>query len=70
MDSINTAICNECGSKFLKSSSEMKGLCPRCAYVLYGYQDCRHIFRDGKCIYCHWNGSGSEYIKSCLKEKI
>lgn len=69
MDSVNTAVCDECGSEFLKSSSKMKGLCPECASILYGYTACRHIFRDGKCIYCLWDGSRSGYIKTCLKGK-
>lgn len=70
MDFINITVCDECGSKFLKSSSEMKGLCSECANVLYGYPACRHIFWNGKCIYCLWDGSKSEYIRLYLKEKI
>ena len=31
------AVCDECGSLFLKGSSQMMGLCPECAHVLYGY---------------------------------
>lgn len=30
------AVCNECGSKFLKSSSVMESLCPECASIIYG----------------------------------
>ena len=56
-------ICDECGSKFLKSSSKMMTLCPECAHVLYGYPNCAHAFKNGRCIYCHWDGSQSEYIK-------
>ncbi|MCC0684592.1 hypothetical protein KGF39_09485 [Clostridioides sp. ZZV14-6345] len=46
------SICEECGSKFLKSSSEMISLCPECAYILYGYPTCAHVFKNGRCIYC------------------
>ncbi len=31
------AVCDECGSLFFKGSSQMMGLCPECAHVLYGY---------------------------------
>ena len=31
------AICDECGSEFLRASSKMMALCPECAHVLYGY---------------------------------
>lgn len=69
VDSVDIAICDECGSKFLKSSSEMQNLCSECANLLYDYTACRHIFKDGKCIYCFWDGSKSEYIRN-LKEEI
>ena len=55
--------CDECGSEFLKSISKMKRLCPECAHILYGYPGCNHIFKNGRCIYCYWNGKQSEYIK-------
>ena len=61
------AICSECGSKFLKSSSAMESLCPECANILYGYPNCNHIFKNGRCINCYWDGSQSDYIKSCSK---
>lgn len=57
------AICNECGSEFVKAASAMANLCPECAHILYGYPNCNHIFKDGRCIYCHWNGQKSDYIK-------
>ena len=60
-------ICVECNSKYLKSISKMRELCPECAYILYGYNNCKHIFKDGKCIICLWNGNRSEYIKSLLE---
>ena len=58
------AICDECGSLFFKGSSQMMGLCPECAHVLYGYPNCDHHFQDGRCVNCYWDGSESAYIKS------
>ena len=43
-------ICDECKSEFLSSSSRMTKLCPECASVLYGYENCNHIFEQGRCI--------------------
>lgn len=61
-------ICDECGSEYLKSSSKMDSLCPECAHILYGYPNCEHVFEDGRCIHCYWNGKSSAYIKG-LKQK-
>ncbi len=58
------AVCEECGSGFLRSASKMKALCPECAAVLYGYENCRHEFRNGRCSKCLWDGSRSDYIRS------
>ena len=63
MNDIEIRICVECGSQFLKSKSKMKNLCPECASILYGYENCKHIFKNGRCIKCFWNGSRSDYIK-------
>ena len=60
---VEYSICDECGSEFLKLSSKMMALCPECAHILYGYPNCAHDFKNGRCIYCHWDGSQSEYIK-------
>lgn len=60
------AACNECGSKFLKASSRMAALCPECAHILYGHPNCDHIFKNGICKHCYWNGSRSDYIKYLL----
>ncbi len=60
----NIKICDECKSEFLSSSSKMNGLCPECASALYGYENCNHIFEQGRCIKCLWNGNRSEYIQS------
>ena len=38
-------------------------LCPECAHILYGYQNCPHHFQNGRCVNCYWDGSKSEYIK-------
>ena len=57
------AVCDECGSLFFKDSSQMMGLCPECAHVLYGYPNCDHHFQDGRCVNCYWDGSKSLYIK-------
>jgi len=57
------ALCDECGSLFFKGSSQMMGLCPECAHILYGYPNCDHHFQDGRCVNCYWDGSKSMYIK-------
>ena len=57
-------ICDECGSLFFKGSSQMMGLCPECAHILYGYPNCPHHFQNGRCVNCCWDGSESTYIKS------
>lgn len=62
-------ICDECGSEYLASTSKMASLCPECAHVLYGYENCKHIFKDGKCTLCLWDGSRSDYIKSLKQDE-
>ena len=47
------AVCDECGSLFFKGSSQMMGLCPECAHVLYGYPNCPHRFLNGRCVSCY-----------------
>ena len=61
--------CDECGSAYLTSASQMASLCPECAHILYGYPYCEHVFRDGECVKCLWNGSRSEYLRLLLEEK-
>ncbi len=68
MENIKTKICVECGSEYLANSSKMSELCPECASVLYGYKNCNHIFENGKCIKCLWDGSRSNYIKHLLED--
>lgn len=58
------AVCAECGSEYRRTASKMKALCPECTAVLYGYENCPHILKDGKCIKCLWDGSKSDYIRS------
>ncbi|MDR2889028.1 MAG: hypothetical protein LBV33_04210 [Lachnospiraceae bacterium] len=60
--------CDECGSKYYESTSQMASLCPECAYVLYGYDNCDHTFLNGRCIKCFWDGTHSKYIKKIKKE--
>lgn len=57
-------VCDKCGSEFLRSKSKMQALCPECASVLYGYPNCRHIFKKGRCVLFLWDGTKSKYIKS------
>jgi len=61
------ATCNECGSEYIARLSKMAGLCPECAHVLYGYENCNHTFEDGRCIHCYWNGNTSAYISGLKK---
>ncbi|MDE6706691.1 MAG: hypothetical protein K2K06_01460 [Oscillospiraceae bacterium] len=56
-------ICSECGSEYFKLKSKMQALCPECTHVLYGYETCKHIFINGRCSKCFWNGKQSDYIK-------
>ena len=63
------AVCDECGSLFFKGSSQMMGLCPECAHVLYGYPNCDHHFQDGRCVNCYWDGSKSVYIKKLNQQE-
>ncbi len=69
MDNNKYAICDECNSRFLKSSSKMESLCPECAHIMYGYTNCEHVFRNGRCVHCDWNGNRSEYIKILLRRE-
>jgi predicted RNA-binding Zn-ribbon protein involved in translation (DUF1610 family) len=59
-------VCDECGSNYLASTSRMESLCPQCAHILYGYENCAHVFNDGICSKCHWNGALSIFIKSII----
>jgi hypothetical protein len=59
-----TKSCAECRSYFFAGSSQMNGLCPECAHLLYGYDPCIHSFVAGRCSKCYWDGSVSAYCKS------
>ena len=62
-------VCDECGNLFFKESSQMETLCPECAHILYGYKNCDHKFQDGRCIYCYWDGTKSEYVKKLFQQE-
>lgn len=40
----------------------MAGLCAECAHQLYGYPACAHVFEQGRCVTCGWDGSVSEFL--------
>ncbi len=62
-------ICDECNSKYYKDTSIMNNLCPNCSFYLYGYKNCNHKFKNGKCIKCLWNGNTSLYIEKIINQK-
>ena len=62
--------CNECGSEYYSGSSLMKNLCPECAHALYGYPNCSHVFENGRCVLCYWDGSEDSDIKSEPKSDV
>ena len=63
MSDSKLSVCSECGSKYIAASSKMKAMCPECASILYGYENCDHVFKDGRCIKCFWDRSRSVYIQ-------
>lgn len=62
--------CDECGSSFFPKVSRMVGLCPECSHLIYGYENCRHIFTDGRCSICHWDGSISDFSKKLKTNNV
>ena len=62
-------ICDECQSEFKTKSSVMENLCPECANVLYGYENCNHKFENNRCEKCYWNGKSSDYIVELKNRK-
>lgn len=70
MDKAEIIVCDECGSEFYRTTSQMSHLCPECASVLYGYENCKHDFNEGRCLKCYWNGEISPYIKSLKQLKL
>jgi predicted RNA-binding Zn-ribbon protein involved in translation (DUF1610 family) len=57
-----THTCDECGSPFYVSASQMASLCPECAHYLYGTPLCEHEFVAGRCTSCGWNGAESAFV--------
>lgn len=68
-DETELPTCDECGSVFRASSSRMAALCPECSHWLYGYDNCRHRFVDGRCQACLWDGSVSACVRSLKQPK-
>lgn len=56
--------CDECGSDYLVTASQMSHLCVECSHWLYGYPPCEHVFVQGRCSRCGWDGSISQYIRN------
>jgi hypothetical protein len=62
MEEPERVACDECLSLYYRSTSQMEALCPECAHVLYGYPQCEHDFKNGRCTKCYWDGSVSKHI--------
>ncbi len=60
---MNLKICDECKSDYYSETSKMENLCPNCASLLYGYENCVHQFENGRCINCFWDGSTSDFLE-------
>jgi hypothetical protein len=60
--------CDECESHYFAVTSYMDKLCPECASLLYDYPNCEHVFVDGRCEICAWDGSRSEFLRTRLGE--
>ena len=58
-----TRCCDECGSDYIATTSQMSQLCLECAHWLYGYPPCGHEFAGGRCLRCGWDGSVSAYLR-------
>ena len=61
------AKCDECGSEYYAGSSLMRSICPECAHALYGYTNCAHVFENGRCILCYWDGRKSKFTEKLDK---
>lgn len=65
-----TEECDECSCNFFIESSKMKNLCPECSHHIHGYKNCTHLFIDGKCKKCNWDGNYSAFVRAIkLKNK-
>lgn len=60
-------VCDECKNEFYEKSSIIKNLCPECAHILYGYENCNHEFINNRCKNCYWNGNSSDYANKIKK---
>jgi hypothetical protein len=60
-DHLDIRCCDECGTEYFAAASQVARLCPACAHWLYGYPPCVHDFVGGRCTWCGWDGSVSEY---------
>ncbi|MDF9796328.1 putative RNA-binding Zn-ribbon protein involved in translation (DUF1610 family) [Catalinimonas alkaloidigena] len=63
-------ICDECYSEYYADTSRMGKLCPNCSHFLYGYDNCQHVFRNGRCEKCYWNGETTKFIESLKCKKM
>ncbi|WP_091508628.1 hypothetical protein [Flexibacter flexilis] len=61
--------CDECRSEFFAQVSPLPQLCPECASVLYGYANCQHVFENGRCKHCYWNGKSSAYVQKLKNQQ-
>ena len=63
-------ICDECESQYFSDTSQMAKLCPECSHYLYGYENCIHVFENGRCTKCNWNGNTTKFITKlkCKKQ--
>ena len=32
--------------------------------AFYGYPNCNHVFENGRCVLCYWDGNKSDYLKN------
>lgn len=43
-------------------------MCPECAHLIYGYDNCDHEFDGGRCKLCGWNGRRSRHTQNRFRE--
>jgi hypothetical protein len=61
--SMGISKCQECQSQYFSKTSRMIDFCPDCAHYLYDLENCDHIFENGRCVKCYWNGKTSDFIE-------
>lgn len=54
--------CVECESDYYATLSQMAELCPECAHILYGGDNCPHEFKDRRCVKCYWDMANIQII--------